>query len=315
LLPYNINSKDYEDGPYISPDESFLIFESQRPEGTEGNLSLFISFKNKEGHWGLPVNMGPKINSGKGERFAKLSPDGKYLFFGSFRNPSPEKRGADIYWIDAKVIDELRNAATAKSIIEQPLGDAILSALDKKDLNSSEQLLEKWLRLYPGSLDAVVFYSSLLRRQKRYSEAEQLFANDKSEGNGNAVIIIEMALIKFGLNDDEGAKKLLSTLLEQEMDLQNKFTYLSEELFSMAEYILSDEYFEQAIAIRANATAFYNRACSYALTGDKTKAFQLLNRAVDNGYNSKAGFENDANLQSLKSDERWKALLEKLKGE
>ncbi|MGZ8553438.1 MAG: hypothetical protein ACXWV8_08530, partial [Chitinophagaceae bacterium] len=82
LLPYSINSVDYEDGPYIAPDESFLIFESQRPEGIDGYLGLYISFRHEDGHWGMPVNMGPKINSGKGERFARLSPDGKYLFFG-----------------------------------------------------------------------------------------------------------------------------------------------------------------------------------------------------------------------------------------
>jgi hypothetical protein len=42
LLPYNINSVDYEDGPYIAPDESFLIFESQRPEGINGYLGYIF---------------------------------------------------------------------------------------------------------------------------------------------------------------------------------------------------------------------------------------------------------------------------------
>ena len=102
---------DYEEGPYIAPDESFLIFESQRPEC---NLGLYIAFKLDDGHWSIPVNMGPEINSGKGERFARLSPDGKYLFFGSFRNVSADKHGADIYWIDAKIIDKLKNDEAAK---------------------------------------------------------------------------------------------------------------------------------------------------------------------------------------------------------
>lgn len=313
LLPYNINSRDYEDGPYISPDESFLIFESQRPEGTEGNLSLFISFKNKEGDWGMPVNMGPKINSGKGERFARLSPDGKYLFFGSFRNASTTSRGADIYWIDAKVIDELRNSETVKNMIERPLGDELLAALDKKDVNGSADLLERWLHLYPNSLDAVDIYSSILRRQKRYSEAELLLTNPIAEGNGNAEIMIERALVKFGLHDSDGARNLLSPLLEQKMDLRNKFSYLSDELFSMAEYLLSDEYFEQAMAIRSNATAVYNRACAYALINDKTKAFELLNKAIANGLNTRSAFESDPDLTSLQSDERWKLLIKKLK--
>jgi Tol biopolymer transport system component len=118
LLPYSINTEGYEYGPYIAPDEDFLIFESTRPEGIDGSHDLYISFKNKKQHWGMPVNMGPKINSGSMERFPRLSPDGKYLFFGSNRDQSAGKKGFDIYWIDAKVIDELRNAATAKKKIE-----------------------------------------------------------------------------------------------------------------------------------------------------------------------------------------------------
>ena len=77
--------------------------------------------------------MGPKINSGKGERFAKLSPDGKYLFFGSYRDTTGGKVGADIYWIDAKIIDELKQQANAKEEIEQPLGNDLIKALYKND--------------------------------------------------------------------------------------------------------------------------------------------------------------------------------------
>ena len=49
--------------------------------------------------------MGAKINSPFAERFAAVSPDGKYLFFGSNRGGDLP----DIYWISAAIIDELRN--------------------------------------------------------------------------------------------------------------------------------------------------------------------------------------------------------------
>jgi Tol biopolymer transport system component len=102
-----INSTAYEDGPYIAPDESYLIFESSR-DGNDGNLDLFIVFKNNDGQWGAPVNMGSTINTTHYERFARVSPDGKYLFFASDREKSATKVGYDIYWIDARIIDELR---------------------------------------------------------------------------------------------------------------------------------------------------------------------------------------------------------------
>jgi Tol biopolymer transport system component len=107
-LPAGINTEGYEDGPFIAPDESYLIFESTRPEGIEGSHDLYITFKNKNGEWGKVVNMGPTINSAAMERFPRVSPDGKYLFFASNRDQSNGKIGFDFYWVDAKIIEQLR---------------------------------------------------------------------------------------------------------------------------------------------------------------------------------------------------------------
>ena len=57
--------------------------------------------------------MGAKVNSEWAERFARISPDGKYLFFG--RNTS---HGFDIYWIDAGIINELKEQAVKDKLLE-----------------------------------------------------------------------------------------------------------------------------------------------------------------------------------------------------
>ena len=103
-----LNSPGYEDGPFVAADESYLIFESDRPGSMGGSIDLFISFKNKDGQWSEPKNMGDKVNSPSHERFARVSPDGKYLFFGSNKNQTEKEPGFDIFWIDAKIIKELR---------------------------------------------------------------------------------------------------------------------------------------------------------------------------------------------------------------
>lgn len=111
-LPSHINSTGYEDGPFIAADESYLIFESDRPTGIERNIDLYISFPKKDRTWTEPINMGSKINSTFSERFAKVSPDGKYLFFG--RNTG---RGFDIYWIGADIINELKKQAAKEGLL------------------------------------------------------------------------------------------------------------------------------------------------------------------------------------------------------
>lgn len=309
MLPYNINSIGYEDGPYIAPDESFLIFESQRPEGY---LRLYITFRQNDDGWSLPIDMGPKINSGKGERFARLSPDGKYLFFGSFRNMSATSRGADIFWIDAKIIDELRKENSTALKIKQPLGDQLVQALDKNDTIQSAILLKQWLDIYPNSLDATVIYSSVLRKQQRFAEAEQFLMNN-SQWKDNADIIMEKALMKYAVNKDDDAVKLLASIITEGDQLRGRYLYLSGALFDMKKFDPSDEYFEKAMAIYAHGVFWYNRACGYTHIGEKDRAFAALNKALDLGYNEEKQYLNDPDLAPLQSDNRWDLLLKKLK--
>jgi Tol biopolymer transport system component len=79
-----INTPFGEYEPYITPDESYLIFAaSGRPEG-KGGFDLYVSYR-RNGEWTKAVNLGDKINTGATEFSPKVSPDGKYLFFTSTR--------------------------------------------------------------------------------------------------------------------------------------------------------------------------------------------------------------------------------------
>jgi len=102
-----INSEYGEQDPCIAPDESYMIFYSSRPGhlGKEDG-DLYISFKKKDGTWTKAVNMGPTFNEGHIiTRFPRLSPDGKYLFFSKLIGPRNDK----IYWVDVKIIEELKS--------------------------------------------------------------------------------------------------------------------------------------------------------------------------------------------------------------
>lgn len=122
-LPGNINSTYAEWDPYVSPDESFLIFTSPRSDGY-GSGDLYISFRQKDGSWEQPKNMGNKINSNSQDYCPNFSPDGKYFFFTSYKSKPLAKvsdynqlsnylngpqngSGGDIYWISSSIIDEL----------------------------------------------------------------------------------------------------------------------------------------------------------------------------------------------------------------
>ena len=105
-LPVSINTQYNDCDPLIAPDESFLIFHSNRPDG-HGEHDLYISFRDQHGQWSAPKNMGPKINTPAWEMAPSLSPDGKYLFF-TRRKAFQTDEPSQILWVSIKIIDQFR---------------------------------------------------------------------------------------------------------------------------------------------------------------------------------------------------------------
>ena len=56
----------------------------------------------------------------------------------------------------------------------------------------------------------------------------------------------------------------------------------------------------------------YNVACVYAIEGKKEDALQCLEEAIDKGYGHREWIEHDSDLNSLRSDSRFKALLDRV---
>ena len=96
-----VNTESVDAHPFIAPDESYIIFNSTRTGG-KGKGDLYLCYRSGEGSWSEAVNMEP-LNPEAAEWCATVSPDGKFLFF-TRNGPG----GGDIYWVNAKIIDELK---------------------------------------------------------------------------------------------------------------------------------------------------------------------------------------------------------------
>jgi len=116
---------------FISPDESFLLacIDGRNNEINPGFANYYVFFRDNEDNWSEGISFGAEINmKGSTATSASISPDGKYLFFAAqkvskeneelsktktlskmkeFMN-SPQNGNYDIYWVDAKIIDELK---------------------------------------------------------------------------------------------------------------------------------------------------------------------------------------------------------------
>ena len=77
-----INSPYRETACFQTSDGKKLYFTSDRPGGL-GGLDIYMSRKRSNGKWGVPVNLGTKINSPADEDSPCLTKDGKFLIYSS----------------------------------------------------------------------------------------------------------------------------------------------------------------------------------------------------------------------------------------
>jgi len=90
-----VNTPAREGHPYIAPDESYLIFSSNRQVDSLGDYDLYISIHREDGSWSQAINLGAGVNSHGQDLYPVVSPDTKYLFFISNRDGMHS-----VYWVD-----------------------------------------------------------------------------------------------------------------------------------------------------------------------------------------------------------------------
>lgn len=99
-----INTDADECDAFIDPDEKYMLLAVKDHADCLGDdFDIFISFKKSDSSWTQAVSLGETINSRSREIYPRITPDGKYILFSSNRAGN-----WDIYWVDAKVIEELK---------------------------------------------------------------------------------------------------------------------------------------------------------------------------------------------------------------
>lgn len=120
-----VNSDAGDFHPFIAPDESFLLFDSQREGESSGGNDLFISVRRADGSWSVAENLGAVVNTAFDDLRPFVTRDGRYLFFASSRTREdlvpdypqefetvgralhrPGNGLQDIYWVSSEFLQE-----------------------------------------------------------------------------------------------------------------------------------------------------------------------------------------------------------------
>jgi hypothetical protein len=131
-LPDTVNSTDSQFDGVIAADESFMILPVYNRKDTYGSTDLYVTFRDENDEWTPVVNLGDEVNSKFTESSARITPDGKYMFFTgllethNWGNDSlsysdvlnyytkPGYGNPDIYWVDIKFLDQFRPTVSNK---------------------------------------------------------------------------------------------------------------------------------------------------------------------------------------------------------
>ena len=90
---------------FISPSQDYMVINARNKEDAERKSDIYVYFKEKDGTWSKPFNLGSEINSNFLETCPSITPDGKYLFFGRYNDVGGV---SDVYWASTEVIHKLK---------------------------------------------------------------------------------------------------------------------------------------------------------------------------------------------------------------
>jgi eukaryotic-like serine/threonine-protein kinase len=185
---------------------------------------------------------------------------------------------------------------------------------------------------HPDTLAVKMNLGNTLNRAGRLTEAEQLYretleAQEKAMGRDNPDTLVTMTQLGMNLRQ-EGRFAEAEQLLKEALDRKKRvlgpdhpetiksIEELASTLSSEKKYTevlpLYDALVQKAKGPTAIAGAWYNFACGAALAGHPDEAFQHLDQAIGHGYNDARHLAQDDDLQSLRSDPRFAALIQQL---
>jgi len=176
-------------------------------------------------------------------------------------------------------------------------------------------LMKAWLKENPDSKDisAISLYANSLMRTNEFAEAEIFFKKSLELNPTENGTLLGLALLSYILDKPVDGEKYLAQYEKRVPPEQFTYFYLANYLYDIKKHRAAIPHYEKALTFEPrSAYLFYNLACCYALTGEKSKAFENLNQAIAQGFNSKPDYEKETNLEPLKTDSRWEELMKKL---
>jgi len=195
---------------------------------------------------------------------------------------------------------------------------AIVAAIYANDAQKSAELLSKYIADNPNDSVAQIQYGRMLQQLQRFDEAVLSFEKAGKLQPDEPAIYSGIGQIRFAQKRYAEAAPNLQKAIDggfRNSLLYGQLGYSQLALNRNEEAIKTyEKAFEAGIPPGANTRgmAYYNMACAYVRLKQNDKAFGMLHKTVDEGFNNRQTFETDTDLAPLRTDARWQTFLARL---
>src|SRR5512141_33389 len=189
-----------------------------------------------------------------------------------------------------------------------------------KEYDKAAEEFEKAMKLDPKLYEAPYFYGRACIAQGKSTEAVPLFElacklrpEDYQAPSFLAQAFAGQGRIAEANKASQRAVKSIEGWLDTNPDDARALNLGAGILSNLGQTDKALEWANRSLEIdREDPQLLYNVACVYAIEGMKEEALQCLERAIDKGYGHLEWMEHDSDLNSLRNDKRFKALLERV---
>jgi TolB-like protein/Flp pilus assembly protein TadD len=180
---------------------------------------------------------------------------------------------------------------------------------------------ESALNLNPSAYEANYLYARHEFSQGRAEHAAQLFeaAHRVRPDEYQPLCMLEGVLQRLGRVDEQRrvlalAMSALEARLQFDPDDGRALQLAAGNAAKLGQRARADALAERALRSRAgDFSTAYNLACAYSTLGDVDRAVALLDEAVRSGRGNLGWIEHDADLDTLRDDPRFKAIVARLR--